>query len=581
MILERIKSSQNKNLIARAASHQNRLRFHSETNLEMVDASAAGRFLEWVRSLLPSEKYAVFLSLFQFPVLTNELVDSIYTELNRVFHGRNRVTSYQFEDNRYRDDWEWYKSEKLQLNEVIETEAWQRMKTGINSVVVVDLPQQQQGALPEPYFYFLDIEHVTGFEYDREKNVFEWIAFKQDEDTVVYMDAEQYAVYSVSGEDYTQERLEGHTLGYCPAMFMWTDELRDEMPELKKSPLSKHLSKLDWLLFFETSKHHLDLYAPYPIYSAYEQDCDFQNPQTGEFCEGGFLKNETGEYLFVGATGAVRRCPVCDQNKATGVGAMISVPQPEADGVDMRKPVDITTVDTASLQYNVKECERLKSEIYFKAVGLGGENMKEAINVEQVKAGFESKQSVLQGLKSQFEKLDKWITETICKLRYGGVFLSASVNYGTEFYVYDVENLYSQYQKAKSNGAGDVVLDGIMDKIIETENLNNPVEMQRAYILKHIEPYRHLTKQEVVNLWKDGIITDRDEVKLKLNFSGVVQRFERENINIIEFGSQLEFQAKIEIIKTELINYGKKENGGEETTGNGAAARTGQRSEAN
>lgn len=580
MILDRIKSGTNKNLIARAVSHQNRLRFHGETNLERLDAKYAVQFLEWVKSLLPQEKYAVFLSLFQFPVLTNELVDSVYIELSRVFHGRNRVTSYQFEQNHYRDDWEWYKSEKLDLNDVIQTEAWQRMKTAINSVVVVDMPETQESPLPEPYFYILDIEHVTAFEFNREENRFEWIVFEQDENKVVYMDSEQIAVYSVKDGQYTEERLRTHTLGYCPAAFMWTEELRDETPELKKNPLSKHLSKLDWLLFFETSKHHLDLYAPYPIYSAYEQDCDYQNPQTGEYCDGGFLKNETNEYVFSGMTGTLRRCPVCDQNKATGVGAFITVPQPEVGGVDMRKPVDITTVDTDSLQYNVKECERLKSEIYFKAVGLGGENMKEAINVEQVKAGFESKQSVLQGLKGQFEKLEIWITETICKLRYGGAFISASINYGTEFYVYDIENLYSQYKKAKDNGAGDVVLDGIMDKIIETEHLNNPVEMQRAYILKHIEPYRHMTKAEVVALWKDGVITDHDEVMLKVNFSGLIQRFERENTNIIEFGVRLDFQTKINIIKTELISYGKTENGGEQTTRSGQV-RTEQRSESN
>ncbi len=558
MIVERIKSSQNKNLIARAASHQNRLRFHTETNLERIDAKAAGRFLEWVESLIPKEKYVIFLALFQFPVSTNELVDSIYTELNRVFHGRNRVTSYQFTDNKYRDDWEWYKSEKLDLNKKMQDEAWQRMKTAINSVVVVDLPESQAGTLPEPYFYYLDIENVIGFDYDREKNVINWIAFEQDDEQIAYVDHEQYAIYSQTKGNYSEQRRTLHNLGYCPATFMWEEELREEVPELKKAPLSKHLAKLDWLLFFETSKHHLDLYAPYPIYAAYEQDCDFQNPETGEFCDSGFLKNDTGEYLFSGMHGTVRRCPVCDENKPTGVGAMIQVPQPETGGVDMRNPVTITTVDATSLTYNVKEVERLKSEIYFKAVGLGGENMKEAINVEQVKAGFESKQAVLQLLKSQFETLEMWITDTICRLRYGPVFLSANINYGTEFYVYDIENLYTQYKSAKENGAGDILLDGIMDKIIETEHLNNPAEMQRAYILKHLEPYRHLTKNEVMDLYKEGF-ADRAEVMLKVNFSNLVRKFERENTNIIEFGSRLDFQTKINIIKKELISYDSKE----------------------
>ena len=43
-------------------------------------------------------------------------------------------------------------------------------------------------------------------------------------------------------------------------------------------------------------------------------------------------------------------------------------------------------------------------------------------------------------------------------------------------------------------------------------------------------------------------------VKLKINFSEFVSRFERENIDIVEFGSALPLHEKIKIIKDKLLD---------------------------
>ena len=550
---ERIKSRKGKNLIATATSHQNRLKFHVETALQESHAKAANRFLEWVQMLIPEEKYRIFLHLFQYPVLTNELCDSIFTELRRVFNGRNRAASYQFEDSKFRDDWEWYKSDILHLNSVMQNECFERVKHGINSLVVVDFPRTQQGALPEPYFYFVDIENVLSFDYDRVENVFLWVAFRQDEQTVVYIDTEKYMVFNETEKgELVQEHEASHGLEMCPVRFMWTDSISSDKPEIKKSPISKHLAKLDWLLMFETSKHHLDLYAPYPIYSVYEQDCDFVNSEKGVYCERGFLKKDTGEYLFDGH--GLAKCPICEKNSPVGVGAVIEVPAPE-DKVDMKNPVGITTVDNNSLRYNQEEVERLKNDIYYKAVGYGGELYREAVNEKQVDAGFESKHSVLRNLKTNFEALETWLTEVICKIRYGRVYLQSNVSYGTEFYVSSINELYDQYKQAKENGMGDIVLDGIMDKIIETEYQNNPLEAQRVLILKHLEPYRHLSIKEALEYHQNGIFKDTVNLAIKINFSNFIMRFERENTNIIEFASKIEFDKKINIIHEKLIEY--------------------------
>ncbi len=48
---------------------------------------------------------------------------------------------------------------------------------------------------------------------------------------------------------------------------------------------------------------------------------------------------------------------------------------------------------------------------------------------------------------------------------------------------------------------------------------------------------------------------DEVSARLKVNFSSLVARFERENINIVEFASNAPLHKKIDIITTKLKEY--------------------------
>ena len=73
-------------------------------------------------------------------------------------------------------------------------------------------------------------------------------------------------------------------------------------------------------------------------------------------------------------------------------------------------------------------------------------------------------------------------------------------------------------------------------------------------ILKQLEPYPHKTLDEVLKLYEKELL-DEDLVKLKINFSTLVEKFERENINIIEFASNKPMREKIDIINKKLLEY--------------------------
>lgn len=546
--------------IQKAVNMQRRLRFHTETNIAVSDINQPTTiFLDWVKQLLPKDKFNIFLQLFKFPLPTPAVVEDVYRELERVFYSRNSSSSYQFTDSELAEDWSQYKKNNLNEPEVWKTTGWKRMQVSPNSILVVDLPQVQTSLRPEPYFYWLEIDAVIDYQTFRlDENQFEWLIFKQPEHRIAVFDDTSIRVYQLNEKNEIQSLISEakHDLGYCPARFFWSTQLNEKNKDLKKNPITKELSNLDWYLFFSISKQHLDLYAPYPIYSAYEADCNFENNETGDYCDGGFLRNAKDEYKILN-DGTVEKCPCCSEKRIAGPGSFLEVPIPnQSEGVaDMRNPVQITAIDKDSLDYNVNECARLKNEIVISVVGSGGTvSEKEAINETQVTANFESKTSVLNALKTNFELAQKFVEDTVCKLRYGGAFISSSVNWGTEFYVFTVTELYSKYKQAKENGASNSELDAISQQILEVEYRNNPLVLQRMLILKQLEPYPHKTLDEVLKLYEKELLNE-NLVKLKINFSTLVEKFERENINIIEFASNKPMREKIDIINKKLLEY--------------------------
>ena len=547
-----------KQIIKKASLMQKRLRFHTETNIAVSDINQPTTlFLDWVSHLLPKDKYNIFLHLFKYPLPTPAVAEDVYRELERVFYSRNSSSSYQFTDSELAEDWQNFRRSNLNEPEIWKTIGWKRMQVSPNSILIVDLPAQQNTFRPEPYFYWLEIEDVIDYETP-DGTTISWIVFKQPENKIAVFDDVSIRVYQLNEKNEISGLVSEavHNLGFCPARFFWTTQLNEKNRELKKNPITKELSNLDWYLFFSISKQHLDLYAPYPIYSAYEADCHYENNETGDYCDGGFLRNSKGDWKFL-ADGTLEKCPCCGNKRIAGPGSFLEVPVPNvSEGIaDLRNPVQITTIDKDSLDYNVDECVRLRNDIIISVVGSGGTvSEKEAINETQVAANFEAKTAVLNALKTNFEQAQKFVEDTICKLRYGEAFISSSISWGTEFYVFTVKELYDKYKQAKDNGASEAELDAISQQIIEVEYRNNPLVMQRMLILKQLEPYPHKTQNEVITLFDKGLL-DKNKVILKLNFSSYIDRFERENINIIAFGTNLSLQDKVNTIYKKLLEY--------------------------
>ena len=552
--------------------HQNRIRFHAQTELSASLAQPTADFLAFVSNLIPHDKFKLFKEMFRYPLKTNEVTGICFDKLSRVFDGRNPAFEYDFASPEDRDDWEDYRRSRLNEPEIWHTEGWERFKTDINSVLVVDLPEHQDGERPEPYFYWLPIDCVL--DWDGHGDDLDHIVFTTDHDKrIAVIDDTSYRIYTRDAGRNIGSLVSEHPhgLGFCPARFFWQDAISLRDPYIKQSVLTKELESLDWYLFFHISKRHLDLYGSYPLYSGYEQSCDFSHAENGDYCDGGYLKNKQG-YYKLDTAGLPCMCPKCGDKRIAGVGSFVEVPIPVEGQPDLRNPVQMLSVDRSSLDYNVTEEERLKDDIIASVVGMQEEQMStQAVNESQVRATFESQSTILNRVKKGFEAAQKFVDDTICRLRYGASFSGSVINYGTEFFIYSASELRERYKTAKESGASESELDALQNQIIETEYRTNPAKRHRLMLLSELEPYRHLTRDEMLTLYREGVVTS-DELRLKLNFMALIRRFERENTNILEFGSAIPYERKIEIIKATLDGYAKesatdKENEETETSG--------------
>lgn len=549
--------------LSRAKLHQMRIKFHTVKRVTSFNAPYISipltQFLAMVENILPHDKFVLFKALFRYPVKTNEIADTCFVKLSRIFDGRNPAFNYQFANSAQREDWEAYRLNKLHEPEVWQTKGWEFFKSEINSVLIVDVAREQRTEWPEPYFYWLPIDDVITYKADPTTGVMDFIVFRRRDEVIVLDDT----TYRVWDDKKHTGRIEGlpkieaqHDLGYCPARFFWNEPISLDEPDVKASPLSKELESLDWFEFFHISKRQLDLMGAYPILSGYEQRCDFTNAENGDYCDGGFLRNKQG-YYKLDAAGLLLRCPKCGNKRIIGAGSFVEIPVPNAEEnqPDLRNPVQILKVDRDSLDYNVDEQKRLREEIITAVVGQDEiVTDRDAFNEQQVRANFESVTTVLNRVKKGFEAAQQWVDETVCRLRYGRYFLSARVNYGTEFYLYSPEELRARYKTAKESGASESELDMMQEQILQTEYRNDPVQLRRMRILAELEPMRHLSRQEVTDLYAKGIVSETD-LRIKLNFPTFVRRFERENTNILEFGAAIPYQRKIDTIMAEFRKY--------------------------
>lgn len=548
--------------LLRARRHEDWVRMHAEPDFEPYPGISVpmAQLMSMVKGFLPEDKYRTFEGLLRFPLPSVDVVDAVFNDLSDIFTGKDPVYSYQFHDPRDADDWEWYRKEVLGEPDFWSTTAWRVFRTGINSVMVVDMPADPDPTDPkaQPYIYFVPIGAVVDYGKDASGRM-SWVMFHDSFGGLTVIDSERYRRYSLKDGEVGELLVDNpHTLSVCPARFFWDEPISNSDPDVKRSPITKVLSKLDWYVYTDVAKRQQDISGSYPIYWGYEQQCDYDDGQ-GHRCNHGTLVNADGT-PWMSEAGIAYKCPVCQKHKVTGPGSFVEVPVPDEQEGQPRlgDPVGMLGVDSASLKYSVAELERQRKYIVDSCVGRDNSIVNEtSLADKQVEATYEKRSNVLENVKKGFESAQSWADSLCCKARYGSSYMSCSISYGTDFFTWSVESLMDRYEKAKTEGASATELEAIRDQILETQFRNDPQQRQRMKILREVEPYPSMKASEVLNLWEKGL-TDAVTLELKSAFPSYVAKFERENDNVTEFAVGLSFRERVDTISKTLYSYAEE-----------------------
>ena len=542
-ILKIVKEKKDQKEVQQGIRHQQRLQFHTETVLHKDDLSPYYTdFKNWIGGqtpeLLAADKFERFKQLIKAPIQTIELTESIYSRLFRIFYSQDSYFNYRFTDDNLEDDWEDYRDDKFWR-----TVGFKAMQTAIDSVWVAALPSMQVTTFPEPVNKLINIENVIEIKNDAYNNCI-YVIFQLGDYVYVYDDI-SFRVFSDIDNVVTPVAEVAHDLGYTPARMMWSESLTSTNHINKESPITKELTDLDWLLFHMTSKRYMDLANAYPITVTYDMDGDYQDDDTTENEQRVVGKRPSGAHL-------------------TGAGSHLHGPAPRgAEEHDPLQygPVKIIAPPIETLKWHVEEEIRLTEKIFKAVVGTDQLSRNDtAKNEMQVESAFESQKSVLFRVKKNFEIIHEFADRVICGLRYGERFLDCDIDYGTNFFLKDVNDLQEELQSAKDAGSSEAILESINANILHTKYRDDDKSITRANIINDLDPLPNRTLKEAIELYKEGGI-DKINFIIKSNLINFVKRFERENTSVVNFGSLTSYNRKIDQLLKEFRIYAQEMSG--------------------
>ncbi len=556
-ILELIREPRSKEKIREAVYQEERLKMHGEPKVTRYSTlgaysgnSAESDFFSYVDHLLPKRKYERFVQLYTYPVKTNEFFENVYSEFHKVFQSNNSYVKCEFSDEELEME---FKDKEAIISDWFRVQGFRNMATRINGLLVVDMPEEEDG---DPYFYFVDVKSLVDIKNDENGNA-HYVILKVDEDIYNVFDKQYSRTVEVTGDSIRVLKEFEHGLGWCPARMMWTDDLSHRDHIVKQSPFSKSLSRLDLLLFKMVSSEYADLYSSYPILSAYKAKCDYSDHYGNQCNHGSIYLASHDDPRMQGET---IDCPACKGSDMIGAGTIFWIDPPEDkeqhDAIETIKRLD---ADVESLEYIKGDIGALENQIRFDVNGRGEmEGNSQAKNEMQIAKDFEAMQNAMMRYKRNMEIAQQFITDTFATMKYGDAYGGCIINYGDQFYLSTEEQLKADIKMSKDAGLPSYEIVNMLEQLNGTKYRNSPTQKKRSSILMDLDPFPAMSLNEILKM-ESGL--DPMDVIIKKNFDQFVNRFERENINLVRFGQDIDYNVKIDSILEVFREYANEKAG--------------------
>jgi hypothetical protein len=339
--------------------------------------------------------------------------------------------------------------------------------------------------------------------------------------------------------------------GYVPAIQPSQLTKRVDNDTLKKSFIEETMSDADAYLSVSNDHAVSVKLHQHPIFYAYDATCDM--------CSGtGYVEQDNAQI----------ECGTCKNSgsipfwkKDTTQGISVPAPREEEEWTSVTTPAGYINIDNETILNQIVEMKRDEALIEKGALGTDGVLASE--KKQETATGKEIDTQPLFDTLTSFSNNgqfnEQFLTDALGVARYndsnetGKRYEGSLILWGKQFFVRSTQVIEKEYLESKKAGAPDYFLKGLLEELNFTKYDNNPKAKQRSVILSILEPFVVKTVEEVKLLDVDAV-----DLTLKTYFNDFIERFELENINIVDYMSNSPFKTKIESIHNELVKYSEE-----------------------
>ena len=559
--MDTIKNPKSKKEIQSVKEQESQLRVFTEdmTKSELETESYWNEMMSKMKAR-SDKKFDRVIQFSRYPLPVVQLCDSVLNEYFRVFEGKNRYFHLEGDRDIERLN-QWITESKP--TKFIENHAREVFKNKPNSFAVID--RDENGI---PYLVYVDSKRLIDAKFKDDKGNLEYISFihsqkksetKQDVITTFFSvyDSETYFVFSKDSDSDSMLLVSEakHGIGYCPAKSFITSASNQKNTFKRRVAFTSALSKLEDWTMFDIFRNYVDHYAPFPITEAPIRKCP--NPE----CKDGKVSEEIITDIATGAGKTIwNDCQACGGSDGgqhifpgTHIGIKVQSDKTLNDGSGVFKMI---FPDVDKLKYIPEKLDDIEIEVRLKTVGINNLST-EQFNELQVKGSFASMESILLRTKTEMDELYIFIVKTVARIFYKDISINIEANFGTEFYLVSEEDLQKRFKEAKDIGLPVEEQLNIYKQIIETKYKGDGGKLQRVLMLLDLDPYPMNSIAECITLKNESVLDDF-QLSLKVNFLKFISKFESENTFITEFGKDLEYQKRIEIIQLTLDLYNQE-----------------------
>ena len=522
------------------------------------------------KDLLQPGKFKTLIHLIGSPASTIETTSEIFDAWEKCFAGRDPKEEITFTNQKLVEPFREYWQSAAGMD-FLKQELWPAVRTDPSALVCVDY-SSESSKTRNPYAYIVNSEHLKDCKIRKDGEV-DHATFIQESAKddpkgsrryAVVCD-EAYRVFLTSANGITKLEHEAlHGLGYAPLKPVW-QAFADGLPrEAKAGPLAAQLDALDWLLYFETAKRYQDVYAGFPIMWGYEGDCRYHDPTGATHCDGGTLYFTTGGWVLTTRLTPME-CPSCGNQAFSGPGTYVRVSVPDdPEQAPLSPPVGIVSPDVDNLKWITDEAERLSARIYQATTGSLFEAINnQAVNEKQVTSLFESRKAQVKRIAENVDRVGAWIGATMARIRHGDAFISMDFSLGNEFFLYSADDALARYNEGKKEGFDAATLDSLYLHYLQTIHRLDEEALERARMLSELDPVRHVSLKEAIELKNAGGLSARD-LTLKSRLSSLIARFERLNGPVQLFASGIDSALRVDKVRAALLTYIEEEDTSEQ-----------------